>query len=463
MTQHGFVHSAATRASQTDAQHSERSPDLNHLSPQLAPYIHPLQHRPSTSPTLPPEKAPTHPEPSDTEVTPPTSSSGFSSQERPVLVGQNCSIPSSHYVSSKALRALTIESSAACPNKAEHFREPVAAPKRTSSGHIKRSSISGRGAPQNTHAGTSAHARTSSLLSNGSSVAEVGFSPRIAALRSDFGRQLSHQLRTRLSYAMVKVQHGWESNTLEEIESFASPHGSPRSSLTAIPPRPRGQTLQSPAAAMAPTLRRQGSSGISSEDVLARPRRHQVDDEALGPSVPKQRAINRQQRRALAPPADIVPGTRRRTHHANEPPNGYRSVNSPGRTGTKQRTASQNAAMEADAVETLLFMASPGNSSHHPSASSRMASSSRMSAPASSQTSPFKSEFPSQELLTSPHRRVAFADSSNTSHRTADLPSPCHDVDRMIDEMDDISNDSELEYINDPRSQRAGGENAVST
>ena len=41
--------------------------------------------------------------------------------------------------------------------------------------------------------------------------------------------QLSAQLKTRLSYAMVKVQNGWEKQSLEELEESQSQRGSPNS------------------------------------------------------------------------------------------------------------------------------------------------------------------------------------------------------------------------------------------
>ncbi|KAJ4405366.1 hypothetical protein N0V91_005316 [Didymella pomorum] len=41
--------------------------------------------------------------------------------------------------------------------------------------------------------------------------------------------ELSAQLKTRLSYAMVKVQNGWEKQSLEELEEAQSQKGSPNS------------------------------------------------------------------------------------------------------------------------------------------------------------------------------------------------------------------------------------------
>jgi hypothetical protein len=101
--------------------------------------------------------------------------------------------------------------------------------------------------------------------------------------------------------------------------------------------------------------------------------------------------------------------------------------------------------MEADAVETLLFMASPGNSSsHHPSTSRDMAP----SAPTSSQTSPLAADFPNHDLLLplpSPQqRRVAFTDLPRaTIPSTITVSSRFEEIDRMIDEMDDDDDDDD--------------------
>jgi hypothetical protein len=259
---------------------------------------------------------------------------------------------------------------------------------------------------------------------------------------------------------MVKVQNGWESNTLSEIESLTSQHGSPKSSVTETSFGSKQPPLQSPRTAMSATLRRQRSSSMSSQGASAISGGLHVDGPSQRNKTYQQKAIDGFQRRALEPPADIVPGPRRRPHHANAPPTGYRSVNPQRPTGPKQRTASQNAAMEADAVETLLFMASPGNSGNQPSSSGGMAST-WMSAPTSSQTSPLKSEFSSQELLPSPQRHVAFANVSKPIPAPVDLSSQFKDIDRMIDEMDDSSTESG--YIEDLTARQRSLDHAVPT
>jgi hypothetical protein len=242
---------------------------------------------------------------------------------------------------------------------------------------------------------------------------------------------------------MVKVQNGWESNSLEEIESLTSKHTPSRSQNTMTAFGYTAPSVPSPRTAMTPCLHRQGSSNLSSEGVPAPSRSSPLDSRAPASTNHRQGPINQPQKRALAPPADIVPGPRRQPHHANLPPNGYRNVNPSSRpTGSKQRTASQSAAMEADAVETLLFMASPGNSSHHPSNSRDITG---PSASTSSQPSPLAPDFPNHDHLLlplpSPQRRVAFTDLPRTIPSTITVSSRFEEIDRLIDEMDDASTD----------------------
>lgn len=69
--------------------------------------------------------------------------------------------------------------------------------------------------------------------------------------------QLSAQLKTRLSYAMVKVQNGWEKQSLEELEEVHSQRGSPNSA----PGRGERIAFDSPSA----FDRRRRPSGVSED------------------------------------------------------------------------------------------------------------------------------------------------------------------------------------------------------
>lgn len=161
-------------ASQTYAQRSE-SPTPKRVSHHFASLEHSLQHQNSTSPISSQDAQQNHAETSDTELTPPTSSSGLSSQERPIFLGQACPIPAAETANADVVYALMSKSTAKSPKSAGNFLETIAAPKRTSSGQVKRSTTSGADGPGNIDGVTSGHSRTLSLLSNGSSVTEVGF------------------------------------------------------------------------------------------------------------------------------------------------------------------------------------------------------------------------------------------------------------------------------------------------
>ncbi|EXJ64478.1 hypothetical protein A1O7_00814 [Cladophialophora yegresii CBS 114405] len=286
--------------------------------------------------------------------------------------------------------------------------------KRTASGEVKRASVNGL---EEVLAKTSGarHAHTSSTISNGSKGNVL---------------ELSQQLRTKLKYAMVKVQNGWQTRSLDEVESLASQ--SPRSTVSGFQQLHDHQVL-SPRTAMSRKYQRESSESDSSDTTGALESRSLVTE---SPQVPS--------RRALAPPVDIVPGSRRRPtpnaayHAVNGSHMQSRALHSR-RPPTSQRTPSQNAAMEADAVETLLFMASPNNSGYNPPSHASQESSLRTAQAFSSQTSPLRTQF-SQTSVTSP-KKVGFSESESGA--------PAFDkaalIDRMLDELSDDS-DAELEY-----------------
>jgi hypothetical protein len=143
--------------------------------------------------------------------------------------------------------------------------------------------------------------------------------------------------------------------------------------------------------------------------------------------------------RGLAPPADIVSGARRRPSPNEAVSHGQSSsqdLRRAARPTPKQRTPSQNAAMEADAVETLLFMASPNNSGYHLPSQSSQVSSLRAKQPLSAMTSPLRTQF-SQASMNSP-KRVAFTDqhaAAATHIEKSDM------IDRMLDDLPDDSED----------------------
>jgi hypothetical protein len=215
---------------------------------------------------------------------------------------------------------------------------------------------------------------------------------------------------------MVKVQNGWQARSLDEVESLASQ--SPRSAISGFQHFSESQML-SPKTTMSRKLARESSESDSSESTAGATGRGRLNILASSQDP---------SRRALAPPLDIIPGSRRRPApnaalpRINGPYIQSRPMHS-ARPHVNQRTPSQNAAMEADAVETLLFMASPNNSGYNPPS-------------LSAQTSPLRTQF-SQTSVTSP-KRVAFSPISPTA--------PAFDKEALIDRMlDDLSDDSDGE------------------
>jgi hypothetical protein len=94
--------------------------------------------------------------------------------------------------------------------------------------------------------------------------------------------------------------------------------------------------------------------------------------------------------------------------------------------------------MEQDAIETLLFMSSPGNSGYRPNNTD----------PSSTLTSPMRSQFSISE------RRVGFADgtidsSSEEGRKKRSMKSSSRlsrqvdDLDKILDEMEDGSSDED--------------------
>lgn len=230
---------------------------------------------------------------------------------------------------------------------------------------------------------------------------------------------------------MIKVQNGWQSRTFDEVESLASQ--SPRSTVSGFQPFNESRSLLSPRTVMTRKYQRESSESDSSDSTVALESRGLVNM-VTSPPVPP--------RRALAPPLDIMPGSRRRPtpnasyHGAHGPQVQARHLHSL-RPITSQRTPSQNAAMEADAVETLLFMASPSNSGYNPpNRASQESSSSRANQIFASQTSPLRTQF-SQTSMTSP-KKVAFSE-QDLSTAAADKAAL---IDRMLDELSDDSDGS---------------------
>ncbi|MCJ1304862.1 hypothetical protein MMC08_007675 [Hypocenomyce scalaris] len=328
--------------------------------------------------------------------TPPSSLSNPSSQGHPPRIGQDLVQESKEHGVASVTRLESYSRSQPPPLDTNITQWPVAHngglggesihwQKRTASGDIKPSGASLPTSPVNNI--RRGHAKNASISSNGSQIGE-----------------LSAQLRTRLSYAMVKVQHGWQSRTISEIETLTSQHASPISTTTTSrpfdSPLTNSTTYNTDRTGFAQSSER---STATPEYVHAAPHLHNGTSgldyayplPATEPSyspIPTTRTYEQFWRDhpstprhphtapSLAPPVDIQPRNPRRPNpsqpltslHTNFITSTGTLPSTPPRQHQEPapaiRTPSQNAAMEKDAVETLLFMSSPGNSGYRPPA-----------------------------------------------------------------------------------------------
>lgn len=371
----------------------------------------------------------------------------------------------------------------------------TAGQKRTADGEVKPGSSSSPELPQ-----IRGHSRNASAISNVSTA-----STKIGEVRHHIARwqnvtnpmQLSSELRTRLSYAMVKVNNGWQSHSIDEVESLASQKGSPTSSTSTE--KVRRNPLASPRTVMFANAQGQSSSMHSITQAptadfdlysnLGQPSRTYEsfwrDHSATSHPSNKQSSTScttTPPSKSLAPPADIRPQhTPRRsgTPKFSKPPtipnhgsnSDYQSSapHTPRQSNMREngtmQTTSKKTIQEQDAIETLLFMSSPGHSGNmgHTFPPPRTQ--------ASPQASPLRAEFgislppprfaqgkrvdfnllPSSRSTESSEAGTA-AGESRSSQTRGDA------IDRLLDEMADESSDDEEIVLNysSPRRVTAG-------
>lgn len=373
------------------------------------------------------------------ESTPSTSLSNHSSQQRveshsPVHAS-NASVTGKLHLrlsSSPPHPSQRPGSRAIVPVDGSPHKSPM---KRTASGQVK-SAENGHWA-SSTGANPHGHSRNTSTASKSGQVSE-----------------LSHELRTRLSYAMFKVQNGWQSHNLNELEAMALPRLSPSSGISQLQraagvPTSPSQHAHYPAKAFqytqhSPPFTRSPyeQPDLRQVSTQAPPLHHPMPNDTSAPHSPHRGP-------SLAPPVDILPRTSRPLHPLNmQPPqlnttNLYRdgtgNLASPTvttstpltpirRPASSIRTPSQKADAEKDAVETLMFMSSPGNSGYHPAAFHGAA------------TSPVRSD----GSMMSPTKKITFA-SRNPSKAPVGRLNTTADIDRVLDEMPDRYSSSDEE------------------
>ncbi|KAI1814406.1 hypothetical protein GGS20DRAFT_415677 [Poronia punctata] len=207
--------------------------------------------------------------------------------------------------------------------------------------------------------------------------------------------ELSAELKAKLSYAMVKVNNGWQSHTIDEVESLASQAVSPASSTSTLHGRhgssasPRlsvpgfRQALSNPSSmATSPTVHHpQGPHGRIHEAFWRDNMTKMPNATSPASQVP-----------SLAPPAPIQPrqagsSNLRRNSSARHAPAylshsypHHASPHTPAQPSPLQTSPIQHNTRtpnvdpilfsppqnvrEQEALETLLFMSSPGNSAN---------------------------------------------------------------------------------------------------
>jgi hypothetical protein len=371
---------------------------------------------------------------------------------------------------------------------------PTAGHKRTADGQVKIAKSDPPASPHRSKIhGHSRNTSTVSAVSNASSkIGEVNKGSSSAKTSSN-NAQLSSELRTRLSYAMVKVNKGWTSNSIDEVESMASQAGSPTSSSSTL--HGRRNIITSPRTTIANM--QQHLASLPSGTIIPAPNQ---DFDLYGRNEPPSRTYesfwrdhstsnplpahrSSHSKLSLQPPADIrpIPSSRRsQTPKFSKPPtipgqgsNSSLHTSAPrtpnGRTdyadAKSLQTPTQKTIQEQDAMEALLFMSSPGNSGNMghafpPPQRSQM----------SPQQSPLRAEFGVQSTAArgAQGRRVEFekpATSTGSSEAGGYRPksqsirnSRSEAIDRMLDEMADSSSDEEELVTNytSPRRVAAG-------
>ncbi|KAL5402662.1 hypothetical protein PMIN04_012959 [Paraphaeosphaeria minitans] len=309
----------------------------------------------------------------DTEITSPPLSKTPSAQKMPIV---HAVPPSSNR--SRGPDTLRIDAANA-PRTGDTAASPMSPDspatqglKRAADGSVKGSDTTNKSPA----APTKGHKRNKSM--------EAGSNCRIG--------QLSAQLKTRLSYAMVKVQNSWEKQSIDELEERLSQQGSPNSVANRTPgSRP---VFESPTTAE----RRRRPSGVSenSDHMMISPGQRTPSDSSVSYALASSLALWRPGTKPtlnaavnlisvtgsntglmLGPAPEFGSRRKRRSSASFHPPPLLGSSQrkhfsdlgaGPGTPATPRsgilRMPSQQA--EKDAVDTLLFMSSPNNSGRLP-------------------------------------------------------------------------------------------------
>ncbi|GAP86948.1 putative cell cycle transcriptional repressor whi5 [Rosellinia necatrix] len=212
----------------------------------------------------------------------------------------------------------------------------------------------------------------------------------VASTTSSRIGELSAELKAKLSYALVKVNNGWQSHSIDEVESLASQAASPTSSTSTL--HGRHGSSASPRIALA-GFRHAASnpSSMATSPIVQNPQARTYESfwrESVS-KIPTTTNPNSQVP-TLAPPAPIQPRQSlstnpRRNSNARHTPaylsqSHHTSPHTPSQPSPLQSTPGQHYPStpnvdpilfsppqnlrEQEALETLMFMSSPGNSAN---------------------------------------------------------------------------------------------------
>ncbi|KAI1151462.1 hypothetical protein F4825DRAFT_357270 [Nemania diffusa] len=208
----------------------------------------------------------------------------------------------------------------------------------------------------------------------------------VASTTSSRIGELSAELKAKLSYAMVKVNNGWQSHSIDEVESLASQAASPTSSTSTL--HGRHGSSASPRISLA-GFRQAASnpSSMTTSPVIQHPQARTYESfwrESVSKIPGNTSPVS--QVPTLAPPAPIQPrqslptNPRRNSNARYTPAYLSQSPHTPSQPSPLQGTPGQHYLRtpnvdpilfsppqnlrEQEALETLLFMSSPGNSAN---------------------------------------------------------------------------------------------------
>ncbi|GAW24713.1 hypothetical protein ANO14919_143040 [Xylariales sp. No.14919] len=215
----------------------------------------------------------------------------------------------------------------------------------------------------------------------------------VASTTSSRIGELSAELKAKLSYAMVKVNNGWQGHSIDEVESLASQAASPASSTSTL--HGRHGSSASPRISLA-GFRQAASnpSSMTTSPIVQHPQGRTYESywrESVSKLPSTASPIS--QGPSLAPPAPIqprqaLPTNPRRNSNARYTPaylsyshqSHHSSPHTPSQPSPLQSTPGQHHSRtpnvdpilfspppnlrEREALETLIFMSSPGNSAN---------------------------------------------------------------------------------------------------